>query len=223
MKKEDLVVIALALLGMASKKKEEAPAPAKPSIEEVVTQPAVPEITQPATPAPPPTPAPTLTPTPPAPQPTQTSQPATPTPQPTLPAPSPPPPPPPEVVLGASVDIWFTYDAQIYGNLSRTLKIATDISGIEVIIYNFCSYPARLQIDSQVVEVPGATGWGGGVMASTKTLTLPPKASYVFKLLTQLQTPYDHVDLSLNIKSSKPLSVDCGGYVCGVAPQITVS
>jgi len=86
MSEKDLAVIALVLLGIASKKKE-APAPAKPSIEEipieeipieeVPIQPAVPEVEQPVaetvptqpapttpTPAPPPTPAPTLTPTP---------------------------------------------------------------------------------------------------------------------------------------------------------------
>jgi len=158
--------------------------------------PPTPEAAIPATP----TPAPTPQPTPPVAQPT-------------------PPPPPPEAPLGASIDMWFTYDSQY----PRTLNIASDISGIEVIIYNYCSYPARLQIDSQTIEMSAATGWGGGVMSSTKTLTLPPKASYVFKMLTQLQTRYDHVDLTLNIKASKPLNVDCGGYVCGVAPQITVS
>ena len=153
---------------------------------------------------------------------TVSQQPTPPTPEaaiPATPTPAPTPPPPPPEALGASIDMWFTYDSQY----PRTLNIASDISGIEVIIYNYCSYPARLQIDSQTIEIPAATGWGGGVMSSTKILTLPPKASYVFKLLTQLQTRYDHVDLTLNIKASKPLNVDCGGYVCGVAPVITVS
>lgn len=209
MSEKDLAVIALVLLGIASKRKEEATAPAKPSTEEIMTQPAVPEITQPVA---------GTVPT----QPATPAQPVTPPPPP-APSPPPPPPPPPEIVLGTSVDMRFTYDSQVYGNLSRTLNIAADISGIEVIIYNCCPYPVRLQIDSQVVEVPSATGWGGVVMSSIKTLTLPPKNIYTFKLLTPLQTQFDSVDLFLYIKSSKPLSVDCGGYVCGVAPKIVVS